>query len=82
METNGLTNELTNGVTNGVTNGLTNGVTDGLTNGVTNGLTNKETVVVIGLGMVGLSFIEKLLKYDTKKRYKVVSFCEESLGNY
>ncbi|KAJ3267960.1 hypothetical protein HK104_005541, partial [Borealophlyctis nickersoniae] len=37
----------------------------------------KLTVVVVGLGMVGLRFIEKLIEYDTEKKYRVVVFGEE-----
>jgi len=40
----------------------------------------KRTVVVCGLGMVGLYFIEKLLKYDTKDQFKIEVFCEEPQG--
>ena len=43
---------------------------------------DKHTVVVCGLGMVGLSFIEKLLKYDRNNRFRVEVFCEESHGKY
>ncbi|CAG8477667.1 9928_t:CDS:2 [Ambispora leptoticha] len=50
------------------------------TNGVI--INDRKTVVVVGLGMVGLYFIEKLLKYDAQKRFNIVTFCEESRGNY
>lgn len=40
--------------------------------------TKRQRVVVVGLGMVGISFIEKLLKYDVKRReYDVVVIGEE-----
>lgn len=39
----------------------------------------KSVVVVIGLGMVGLSFIEKLLEYDTSSQYQIITFSEETL---
>ncbi|CAG8467315.1 11383_t:CDS:2 [Funneliformis caledonium] len=38
---------------------------------------DKRTVVVCGLGMVGLSFVEKLLKYDKNNQFRVEIFCEE-----
>ncbi|KAF9941718.1 hypothetical protein BGZ70_006212, partial [Mortierella alpina] len=34
-------------------------------------------IVIIGLGMVGLSFIEKILEYDTTKKYTITAICEE-----
>ena len=40
----------------------------------------RKTIVVVGLGMVGLSFIEKILEYDTDKHFDIVTFSEESLG--
>jgi hypothetical protein len=40
----------------------------------------RKTIIVVGLGMVGLSFIEKILEYDTDKHYDIVTFSEESLG--
>jgi len=43
---------------------------------------NKRTVAVCGLGMVGLSFVEKLLKYDKNDQFRVEIFCEEPLGKY
>lgn len=42
----------------------------------------KRTVVVCGLGMVGLYFIEKLLKNDKDKQFRVEVFCEEPYGKY
>lgn len=41
----------------------------------------RKTIVVVGLGMVGLSFIEKILEYDTDKYFDIVTFSEESIGN-
>ncbi|KAJ3054884.1 hypothetical protein HK097_000460 [Rhizophlyctis rosea] len=38
----------------------------------------KLTIIVVGLGMVGLRFCEKLLEYDTEKKYRLVVFGEES----
>ncbi|KIE03585.1 nitrite reductase, partial [Metarhizium majus ARSEF 297] len=41
--------------------------------------TDKKRVVVVGLGMVGIAFIEKLLKYDAHERqYTVTVLGEES----
>ncbi|KAI9062280.1 nitrite reductase [Trametes sanguinea] len=37
-----------------------------------------ETVVVVGLGMVGIAFIEKLLDLDSAHRYRIVTFGEET----
>lgn len=34
---------------------------------------SRKTIVVVGLGMVGIAFIEKLLKFDAKRReYDVI----------
>ena len=41
-----------------------------------------ETVVVVGNGMVGHRFIERLLDYDLDKRYRIVTYCEESRTAY
>ncbi|CAJ0635803.1 6306_t:CDS:2 [Entrophospora sp. SA101] len=43
---------------------------------------NKKTIVVVGLGMVGLNFIEKLIQYEGNKQYNIVSFCEEPIVAY
>ncbi|NOY41858.1 MAG: nitrite reductase small subunit NirD [Planctomycetes bacterium] len=43
---------------------------------------NQETVVVIGNGMVGHRFVEKLVEFDTLKQYKIVTFCEEPRAAY
>ncbi|MEO2049779.1 MAG: nitrite reductase large subunit NirB [Pirellulales bacterium] len=42
----------------------------------------QQTVVVIGNGMVGHRFVEKLVEFDTTKQYKVVTFCEEPRAAY
>ncbi|CAG8603532.1 1912_t:CDS:2, partial [Acaulospora colombiana] len=42
----------------------------------------KSTVVVVGLGMVGLYFIEKLLNYDVEQNFRIVAFCEETRVAY
>lgn len=40
----------------------------------------KKTIVVVGNGMVGLSFVQKLLELDSDKIYQIEIFCEESTG--
>ena len=45
-------------------------------------MTNQQTIVVIGNGMVGHRFVERLIEYDTKKQYRVVTYCEESRAAY
>ena len=37
----------------------------------------EKTVVVIGNGMVGLRFCEKLVEFDPSERFRIVTFCEE-----
>lgn len=44
--------------------------------------TSAKTVVVIGNGMVGLRFCEKLVEFDTKHDYRIVTFCEEPRAAY
>jgi NAD(P)H-nitrite reductase large subunit len=44
------------------------------------GDTNHETIVVVGLGMVALSFIEKIKEYDTDQVYQIKVFSEEPHG--
>src|SRR5512134_3465650 len=41
-----------------------------------------QTVVVIGNGMVGHRFCEKLIELDTARRYRIVTFCEEPRAAY
>ena len=41
-----------------------------------------KTVVVIGNGMVGHRFCERLAAYDRDRDYRVVTFCEESRPAY
>ncbi|KAI8594628.1 nitrite reductase [NAD(P)H] large subunit domain protein, partial [Dissophora ornata] len=50
--------------------------------GSANAPTSTVRVVIIGLGMVGLSFIEKLLEYDTAKKYTITTICEEPFVAY
>ncbi|KAI0757771.1 nitrite reductase [Daedaleopsis nitida] len=39
---------------------------------------NRQTIAVVGLGMVGIAFIEKLLNLDTTGRYRIVTCGEET----
>ena len=42
----------------------------------------QKTVVVIGNGMVGHRFCERLVEFDTERRYQIVTFCEEPRPAY
>ena len=42
----------------------------------------QKTVVVIGNGMVGHRFCERLVEFDTKREFKIVTFCEEPRAAY
>ena len=42
----------------------------------------KKNIVVIGNGMVGHRFVEKLVEFDGIKRYNIVTFCEEPRAAY
>jgi nitrite reductase (NADH) large subunit len=42
----------------------------------------KKTIVVIGNGMVGHRFCEKIVEFDRDRRYQVVTFCEEPRTAY
>ena len=42
----------------------------------------RKNVVVIGNGMVGQRFCEKLVQYDTARQYRIVTFCEEPRAAY
>jgi nitrite reductase (NADH) large subunit len=42
----------------------------------------RKTVVVIGNGMVGQRFCEKLVEFDTSERFRIVTFCEEPRAAY
>ncbi|KAF9337011.1 hypothetical protein BGZ91_009690 [Linnemannia elongata] len=44
--------------------------------------TESSSIVIIGLGMVALSFIEKILEYDTAKKYTITAICQEPLVAY
>jgi len=41
-----------------------------------------ETIVVIGNGMVGHRFCEKLVEFDASRHYRIVTFCEEPRAAY
>jgi NAD(P)H-dependent nitrite reductase large subunit/NAD(P)H-dependent nitrite reductase small subunit len=41
-----------------------------------------QTIVVIGHGMVGHRFCEKLVEFDVERRYRIVTFCEEPRAAY
>jgi len=42
----------------------------------------QQTIVVVGNGMVGLRFCEQLTAFDERKRFRLVTFCEESRSAY
>ncbi|MBI3469685.1 MAG: nitrite reductase small subunit NirD [Planctomycetes bacterium] len=42
----------------------------------------QSTVVVIGNGMVGQRFCERLVEFDTARRFQIVTFCEEPRSAY
>ena len=41
-----------------------------------------QTIVLIGHGMVGHRFCEKMVELDTARRYRLVTFCEETRAAY
>src|SRR6266478_4315315 len=43
---------------------------------------DKRTVVVIGNGMVGHRFCERLVEFDAARSCKIVTFCEEPRPAY
>ena len=45
-------------------------------------MSNKQTLVVIGNGMVGQNFLTSLMASEIKDNYEVVTFCEETLPAY
>jgi nitrite reductase (NADH) large subunit len=45
-------------------------------------IADRQTIIVIGNGMVGLRFCEKLVEFDTAKQYRIVTFCEEPRAAY
>ena len=42
----------------------------------------RRTIVVIGNGMVGHRFCEKLIEFDLAGQYRIVTFCEEPRAAY
>ena len=42
----------------------------------------RNTVVVVGNGLVGHRFCEKLVEFDAERRYRIVTFCEEPRPAY
>jgi nitrite reductase (NADH) large subunit len=44
--------------------------------------TGQKTVVVIGNGMVGHKFCERLIERDGDRQYRIVTFCEEPRAAY
>ena len=42
----------------------------------------QKTVVVIGNGMVGHRFCERLVEFDANHTWKIVTFCEEPRAAY
>ncbi len=42
----------------------------------------RKTVVVIGNGMVGHRFCQRLTEFDVDRQYKIVTFCEEPRAAY
>ena len=38
---------------------------------------NREVIVVVGFGMVGLRFLEKIVEFDVDKKYKLIVLGEE-----
>lgn len=45
-------------------------------------MSKKQTLVVIGNGMVGHNFLENLVASDIKNDYEIVTFCEEERAAY
>src|SRR5688572_17039897 len=42
----------------------------------------RQNVVVIGNGMVGQRFCERLVEFDVERRFRIITFCEESRAAY
>jgi len=45
-------------------------------------VSTERTVVVVGHGMVGHRFCEKLVELDAERRWRIVTFCEEPRAAY
>ncbi|MCH2213133.1 MAG: FAD-dependent oxidoreductase [Fuerstiella sp.] len=43
---------------------------------------DRQTLVVVGHGMVGLRFCEKMVEYDVAKQFRIITFCEEPRAAY
>jgi nitrite reductase (NADH) large subunit len=43
---------------------------------------DRKTIVVIGNGMVGQRFCERLVEFDPQREWKIVTFCEEPRAAY
>src|ERR1700675_3181286 len=43
---------------------------------------SRQNVVVIGNGMVGHRFCERLVEFDAERRYRIITFCEEPRAAY
>jgi nitrite reductase (NADH) large subunit len=43
---------------------------------------DRKTVVVVGNGMVGQRFCERLVEFDVAEQYRIVTFCEEPRAAY
>lgn len=43
---------------------------------------HRQTIVVVGNGMVGQRFCERMVAFDTEQRYRIVTFCEEPRSAY
>ncbi|MEO0795215.1 MAG: nitrite reductase large subunit NirB [Verrucomicrobiota bacterium] len=43
---------------------------------------HQKTIVVIGHGMVGHRFCERMVQFDESQTYRIVTFCEESRAAY
>jgi len=43
---------------------------------------SQKNIIVIGNGMVGYKFCERLINKDTKKQFKIITFCEEQRPAY
>jgi nitrite reductase (NADH) large subunit len=49
---------------------------------ISNQCPDRRTVVVVGNGMVGQRFCERLVEFDSERRFRIVTFCEESRAAY
>jgi nitrite reductase (NADH) large subunit len=42
----------------------------------------RQNLVVVGNGMVGQRFCERLVEFDPERRFRIITFCEESRAAY